>query len=398
MRWQLRRRKSEGRLPSLGQDYGEAHRRYVERVGAGGEMWLRTKPFSAPPGRELLECLRVFSHIVGRLGIGYRAQVLDVGCGPGWLSEFLARCGYSVIGIDVSDDMVRIARERIAAIEHPVGNGIDADAEFHAMQVRDMPWSERFEAAILYDAMHHFDDEVETLRVIRRTLVPGGRIFIQEGVRPEPGSEGERLLVAEMKEYGTLESPFNPAYLLEVLERAGFTHVQRFAAVDELLDLSARDDELRRVETLLDNPPMNTVIAVNPVPAELDEDAQRFAAQLNAVGSLRVDSERHELMLTVNVRNAGRAYWPAGMASSVSHGVVSIGPYLPTEEGQRTELPRQALPRSLSPGESVDLEIRVPQGNLEDIDHVAIDLVHEGIAWFSEYGSQPLVVPLPNER
>ena len=35
--------------------------------------------------------------------------------------------------------------------------------------------------------MHHFDDEVETLRVIRRTLVPGGRIFIHEGVRPRRG-------------------------------------------------------------------------------------------------------------------------------------------------------------------------------------------------------------------
>ena len=93
MRWPLSRRGKAGRLPSLGQDYGEAHRRYVERIGAGAGIWLRTKPFSVPPGYELRECLRTFTHIVDRLGLGVRAQVLDVGCGPGWLSEFLTRCG-----------------------------------------------------------------------------------------------------------------------------------------------------------------------------------------------------------------------------------------------------------------------------------------------------------------
>jgi SAM-dependent methyltransferase len=112
-----------------------------------------------------------------------------------------------VTGVDVSEDQVRIARERIAPIDEPIGEGIEALAEFHAMPVLELPWRDRFDAAILYDAMHHFDDELETLRVIRRTLVPGGRIFVHEGVRPVEGSDGERQLIAEMEEYGTLESP-----------------------------------------------------------------------------------------------------------------------------------------------------------------------------------------------
>ncbi|MGH3028933.1 MAG: class I SAM-dependent methyltransferase, partial [Gaiellaceae bacterium] len=154
MRWLRKDRPSGGRLPSLGQDYNEAHRRYVERVGEAAELWLRTKPFSAPPGRELVECLRVFSHIVAQLDLGVRAQVLDVGCGPGWLSELLARCGYAVTGVDVSEDMVGIARERIAAIDAPIGQGVEPLAEFHAMPVLDLPWRNRFDAAVLYDAMH----------------------------------------------------------------------------------------------------------------------------------------------------------------------------------------------------------------------------------------------------
>jgi hypothetical protein len=49
------------------------------------------------------------------------------------------------------------------------------------------------------------------------------------------------------------------------------------------------------------------------------------------------------------------------------------------------------LPHGVSPGASASVLIRV------DADAVArevrIDLVREGLAWFSELGSEPLVVP-----
>jgi SAM-dependent methyltransferase len=396
MRWPLRRRQLGGRLPSLGQDYAEAHRRYVERVGSGGELWLQTKPFSVPPGRELGECLRTFVHIVERLGLGLRAQVLDVGCGPGWLSEFLARCGYRVTGVDVSEDMIRIARERVAAIKEPIGEGIEPLAEFHVMQVLDLPWTERFDAAILYDAMHHLDDETETLRVIRRTLVPGGRIFIHEGVRPEPASEGERFLIAEMEKYGTLESPFDPEYLVAVLSDAGFTQVTRFAAVDELLDVSERARELERIETRLENPPMNTVIAVNPVLGEASENAQEFLGQITPAGSWRTTPDGHELSLSITVTNVGFAVWPAGTGPSFPLGTVTLGPYLSAESGQRIELDRVPLPRAISPGESIGAEVRVPITRVQGSREIRIDLVREGIAWFADYGSSPLLLPPPD--
>jgi SAM-dependent methyltransferase len=397
MRWLRRRQPAGGRLPSLGQDYGEGHRRYVARLGASGEQWLRTKPFSVPPGYELRECLRTFVHVVDQLGLDVRAQVLDVGCGPGWLSEFLARCGYWVTGIDVSEDMVNVARERIAAIDQPVGEGVEALAEFHAMPASEIPWIARFDAAILYDAMHHLDDEVETLRVIRRSLVPGGCIFIHEGVRPEPGSEGERELVAEMEEYGTLESPFDPDYLVAVLSEAGFTQISRFAAVDELLDVSAREEELRRVESLLVNPPMNTVIAHAPVPAGFAADGEIFAARIERRGSGAVTSDGDELSVPLTITNTGRAYWPAGTGSSFPHGAVGLGAYVLLQDGQRSEFPRQGLPRSVSPGESVAVDVRVPRASLEGGSDVEVDLVREGIAWFASYGSTPLRIPLTVE-
>ena len=330
------------------------------------------------------------------LGLGLRAQVLDVGCGPGWLSEFLTRCGYAVTGVDVSEDMVRIARERIGSIDGPIGPGIAPVAEFHAMPVLELPWRERFDAAILYDAMHHLDDEVETLRVIRQTLVPGGRIFIHEGVRPGPGSEGERQLVAEMEEYGTLESPFDPGYLQFVLEKAGFTGITRFAAVDDLLDVSDAEEELRRLEQRLQFPPMNTVIAFNPVPAELQGEPEEFAALIETTGPWQSVDGTDALALPVTVTNAGRSYWPASLGTSIAYGDVTLAPYVPDDGGERVELPRQTLPNSLSRGESAELELLVPRARIKGQEAIRIEAVREGIAWFADYGSQPLTVPLPN--
>jgi SAM-dependent methyltransferase len=385
-----------GRLADLGQDYDRGHATYVEQLEPAGRSWLKTKPFSAPPNEELARCLHTFAHVVELLQLGLRAQVLDVGCGPGWLSEFLARCGYWVTGVDISTDMVEIARGRVEAIGE-IGEGIEAQGEFHALPVRQMPWSSRFDAAILYDTMHHFDDELETLGAIRRTLVPGGQLFIHEGVLPPPGSEAEQNLVAEMERYGTLESPFDPDYLEDVVFRAGFSRVRRLTETDELVDTRPPKPRFRwsrsKLRTVRARPEYNVIHAFNPISDTATDEPEAFSAVLEPEGGWRV--EERDLVLRVKITNSGRAFWPAARWHPFPHGSVTVGPYLPGPGGEReVEFGRTTLPHSMSPNDSVTLDVRVPRQQAQGTHAIAVDLVREGVFWFAEAGSQPIVVPL----
>jgi SAM-dependent methyltransferase len=388
----------DGRLPGLGHDYDTGHRAYVEQLREDERLWLRTKPFSAPPSFELRVCFRTFAHIVERLDLGIRAQVLDVGCGPGWLSEFLARCGFWVTGVDISEGMVEIARERVAKIPPQGAEGFDPLAEFHAMPVREMPWSDRFDAAILFDTMHHFDDELKTLRVIQRTLVPGGRVYIREGTRPASGSPDEQNLIEEMRRHGTLESPFDPRYLVEVVDQAGFVDVHRFMEIDELIDVSNAGQAGRALKRYLEyrlgRGDVNTVIARKPTETSVT-DAEDFAARLELRGVL-TDEQAREVLVGVAVTNTGSAFWPAASSLPSSKGIVSVGPYVRDAHGGRIELPRAPLPRGIAPGETVEVQLRIPRDQIGSRSEIEVDVVREGLAWFGDLGSPTLTVALGN--
>ena len=137
---------------------------------------------------------------------------------------------------------------------------------------------------------------------------------------------------------------------------------------------------------------------MNPVPAEIAVDAPEFLAQLEPAGFWQPTQDGQEPALSITVTNVGRGFWPSGIGPSFPLGTVTLGPYLSADSGQRVELSRVPLPRSLSPGESVGAEVRVPAESFEGGREVGIDLVREGIAWFVDYGSSPLVVRLPDEH
>lgn len=114
-----------------------------------------------------------------------RASVLDVGCGYGRIALPLARAGYGVSGIDVSPNLLDRAR---SAGEHD-----HLSVDFTLGSMTDLPYEDaRFDVALcLWSAFHELleeDEQVETLRELRRVLRPGGFALVEGPLYEQPTS------------------------------------------------------------------------------------------------------------------------------------------------------------------------------------------------------------------
>lgn len=103
--------------------------------------------------------------------------VVDFGCGSGMNSLMLAHRGARVYAFDISESLVRIAAERLAA------NGLAHAVRFMVCSAHDLPLPDGsvdvvFGAAIL----HHLDLDLAS-RETHRVLRAGGRAIFQEPVR-----------------------------------------------------------------------------------------------------------------------------------------------------------------------------------------------------------------------
>ena len=102
-----------------------------------------------------------------------------------------------------------------------------------------------------------------------------------------------------------------------------------------------------------------------------------------------------ELVLDVVVTNTGSASWTTAQWYPFPVGSVTLAPYLPGPGGEHeVELDRITLPRPLAPGDSVTIDCRVPREDVRGSDTIALDLVREGVFWFSQTGSEPLIVSI----
>ena len=70
----------------------------------------------------LLPTLRQFMSL-----LPHRPRVLDLGCGPGYESGRLASLGAEILGIDISPECIKIARERNPGCEFSVRDFFDVD-------------------------------------------------------------------------------------------------------------------------------------------------------------------------------------------------------------------------------------------------------------------------------
>jgi ubiquinone/menaquinone biosynthesis C-methylase UbiE len=126
-------------------------------------------------------------------------HVLDVGCGPGRLTRFLAKRvapDGAVDGIDASPQMIK----RAAAKAHKQG----IPANFQVGYAQDLPFADNsFDAVACILVLHHVaaDDQLKAAAEMHRVLKPGGRLLIAEfQAGPKHPHPGPRWLRRSMDE------------------------------------------------------------------------------------------------------------------------------------------------------------------------------------------------------
>lgn len=102
------------------------------------------------------------------------AQALDLGCGHGRISNRLAEHGCHTTGLDVTPLFLDHARHDATA------RGVSADYVHGDM--RHLPWTDHFEAALSWFAAYGYFDDTDNRRVltqVAKALKPGGRFLLE---------------------------------------------------------------------------------------------------------------------------------------------------------------------------------------------------------------------------
>lgn len=142
-------------IADAGESYDRVSDRYADLVRSGLE--------ALPLEKGLVE------HFARRVVETGGGPVLDVGCGPGWLTRDLASRGLAISGIDISTGMLRLARANNPGLG------------FAAASLTRIPVADSAAAGVFcWYVLHHVPDEDlrTAIRELARVIGPGGSLML----------------------------------------------------------------------------------------------------------------------------------------------------------------------------------------------------------------------------
>ncbi|WP_283683430.1 class I SAM-dependent methyltransferase [Parablautia sp. Marseille-Q6255] len=126
---------------------------------------------------EIVKNDEIIRKILDNISVTANMNILDVACGTGvMIPYYLERKVSSVIGIDISPEMAKIAEEKYAAEERVrIVCGDVEEAEFDS----------QFDAIIVYNAFPHFPEPQNLIKKLASLLKNDGRLTIAHGASRE---------------------------------------------------------------------------------------------------------------------------------------------------------------------------------------------------------------------
>ncbi len=120
---------------------------------------------------EIIGC--ILDHVQMKDGM----DVLDVACGTGvMIPYYLRRNVASVVGIDISPEMAKIASEKFAAEEK---------VQIICGDVEETAFDRKFDVIVVYNAFPHFPEPQKLIARLSTLLKDGGRMTIAHGASRE---------------------------------------------------------------------------------------------------------------------------------------------------------------------------------------------------------------------
>jgi len=142
-------------------------------------------------------------------------RLLDVGCGTGAASRAASDVAASVVGIDLSPEMISQAADLAAGMEN---------VRFEVADAEQLPFGDReFTAVLCSNSFHHYPDPLQAVREMARVLAPNGRLVIGDSCADLATARfADRLL--RWFEPGHVRL-YRSTELGSFLHRAGLSHV-----------------------------------------------------------------------------------------------------------------------------------------------------------------------------
>jgi len=158
------------------------------------------------PGRSWAAWARILGHLLPPL------DVVDIGCGEGYLALEASRWAKTVIGIDQSDEVLRRARGLMT--RRNVSNIVWKKGDLTQLPLPN----ESVDVALLSQALHHTENPDQALQEAYRVLRPTGRVLILD-LR-----EHEEIWVRDR--FGDVQMGFSNRNLEKLLRFSGYSKVK----------------------------------------------------------------------------------------------------------------------------------------------------------------------------
>jgi len=99
-------------------------------------------------------------------------HALDVGCGGGILAEAMATAGAKVLGIDLSDKALSVARL------HQLESGVEVDYRLSTAETLAAEQPGRFDIVTCMELLEHVPDPASTIAACATLVKPGGLVVV----------------------------------------------------------------------------------------------------------------------------------------------------------------------------------------------------------------------------